>query len=85
MAWICVDSDGTELYTKRLKPHRSAHGYWADSLVIVNNSVTDTVRYLVEMPAGTIERFLKRKMTWKDEPVEVMDNYTKLVSLNKNI
>ena len=85
MAWICVDSDGTELFTKRKKPHRNAHGYWADTQIIVGNNITDTVRYLIEMPAGTIERLLKRKMTWEDEPVEVMDNYNKLVSLNKDI
>jgi hypothetical protein len=26
-----------------------------------------------------VEKLLKRKMTWEDEPVECMDNYNKIV------
>ena len=80
MAWICVDCDGTELFTKRKKPHRSCWGYWADTQIMVRDKLTDTVRFLIELPKGTIEKILKRKMTWDDEPVEVMEDYTKLIN-----
>ena len=79
MAWICVDCDGTEWFSPKKKPHRSAWGYWADTQVIVGDKVTDTVRNLKELPKGTIEKLLKRKMTWEDEPDECMDDYNKIV------
>lgn len=79
MAWICVDSDGTEWFSSKKKPHRTAWGYWADAQVVVGDEVIDTTRNLREMPKGTIEKLLKRKMTWEDEPVECMDDYNKIV------
>ena len=37
MAWLCVDCDGTEWFSKKIMPHRSAWGYWADAQVIVDD------------------------------------------------
>lgn len=71
MAWICVDCDGTEWLSKKIKPHRSAWGYWADAQVIMDGKITDTVRNLKELPKGTIEKLIGKTLTWTDAPYKI--------------
>ena len=73
MVWLCVDCDGTEWFSPKKKPHRSAWGYWADAQVIVGDNITDTVRNLKILPKGTIEKLIGKKLTWEDEPYKMED------------
>lgn len=70
MAWLCVDCDGTEWLSKK-KPYRSAWGCWADSHVIMDDLIIDTVRDLKELPKGTIEKLIGKTLTWADEPYKM--------------
>lgn len=61
MAWLAVDRDGTELCFHG-KPER------LKSRWVLNDQDTKEVHVL---PKGAIERFLGRKITWEDEPIEI--------------
>ena len=60
MAWIAVDEDGDE-FIYRSEPYRSQN-YW---------HMCDN--YFVELPKGSVEKLLGRKLYWKDEPVELKE------------
>lgn len=63
MAWLAVDRDGTELCF-HVKPVRfEGKGEW----VLNEQDMKDA--YV--LPKGAIERFLGRKVTWEDEPIEI--------------
>lgn len=65
MAWLAVDEDGCE-YIYNTKPYELG-GFWY-------NSVPDDKSielHFMELPNGTIEKLVGRKLTWKDEPVEL--------------
>lgn len=66
MAWLTVDGLGIE-WIFAAKPHRikdcqSWEIPYKDTYVL-----TDTI----ELPKGTIEKLIGRKLTWNDEPVKL--------------
>ncbi len=64
MAWVAVDKDGTEaIYSK--KPLRSER-IWLDR-PHPSTRVNDTMN----LPSGSIERLIGRRLTWEDDPVKL--------------
>ena len=61
MAWVAVDKDGSEwVYNDEPIKDRDSNVYlepfWGS----------------VELPSGSIEKLIGRKLTWEDEPVELI-------------
>lgn len=66
MAWLAVDEDGSEVMLLcDNRPHRMSTGWWAPS--DEDSIVNYDIHYLDD---GYIEKYLGRKLTWEDEPVE---------------
>lgn len=67
MSWLAVDESGAEVIYNR-KPARRHHspGAWGG----------DGMRQItwVLLPQGSIERLIGRRLTWKDEPVNLVEN-----------
>lgn len=62
MAWLAVDGDGAEsIYD--IEPIRDL---WGDKWDIRTD---DT--WWINLPNGTIEKIIGRKLTWEDNPVEI--------------
>ena len=60
MVWVAVDYNNTEcVFT--MKPSRSPYKTW---------SVTAYGNY-IELPKGSIEKLIGKKLTWNDEPVKL--------------
>lgn len=66
MSWLCVNKDGTEIISL-FQPVRDSDewnccsenaGGWYDN-------------YGIELPKGTIKKFIGRDLTWEDESVEI--------------
>jgi hypothetical protein len=62
-AWVAVDEDGRECiyYEKPIRKENS----WD----IENNS-----DIFCDIPCGNIEKLIGRKLTWEDEPVQLLEN-----------
>jgi len=60
MAWLAVDKDGDE-YIYESEPER-----YDDMFVC--SGYDDK---LFELPNGSIEKLIGKKLTWDDEPVEI--------------
>lgn len=66
MAYLAVDGDETE-WIYSVHPIRSSHKnskYW-----IPGDSTNSTAQ--IQLPKGSIEKLIGRKLTWKDKPVEI--------------
>ena len=84
--WVAVDKDGTEKISNsvfirrygqisvlwgliRVNYPKNKNKKWANAW---SNDTSDPLPfYGVEVPKGTIEKIIGRKLTWKDEPVEI--------------
>ena len=65
MAWVATDYNGTEaVFTN--EPERIIYG--TDFL---DNEWYDRHGMYVNLPSGSIEKLIGRKLTWEDEPVEL--------------
>ena len=64
--WLCIDKDGTELIFAS-KPIRdpNRNSYWTMCTV---HAPTEEV---IEIPKGTIQKIIGKKLTWKDEPYKL--------------
>lgn len=61
MAWVAVDKDGSELvYNDEPIKDRDRNVY------------LEPFGGSVELPSGSIEKLIGRKLTWEDEPVELI-------------
>ena len=60
MAWVAVDENGDE-FIYRSEPYR------------LQNYLYMCDNYFVELPKGSVEKLLGRKLSWKDEPVELKE------------
>ena len=83
-AWLAKEQDGKEVIFKH-KPHRRTWydkkgGQWSDEKTryVSNHDFWGTDRMVYEhpntriiLPKGTIEKMIGRKLTWKDEPVQI--------------
>lgn len=58
MAWVAVDKNGDE-YVWGDKPRRMGNEFWIHYQLIE------------QLPKGSIEKLINRKLTWEDEPVEL--------------
>lgn len=73
MAWVAVTKYGAEqIFRNRSMKYRS---FWVDfqeldiiSKVLEKDFDEDCS---IEIPSGTIEKIIGRKLTWEDEPVEI--------------
>lgn len=73
MAWVAVTKYGAEqIFRNRPMKYRS---FWVDfqeldiiSKVLEKDFDEDCS---IEIPSGTIEKIIGRKLTWEDEPVEI--------------
>jgi len=61
MAWLAVDKDGNE-YVFESKPEKGYHNWhvWEE-----------IDRDIVELPKGSIEKLIGKKLTWEDEPLKI--------------
>lgn len=57
MAWLAVDSDGTE-YIYGAQPSREGTRFMS-------------CFECIHTPKGSIKKLIGKKLTWKDEPVEL--------------
>lgn len=64
MAWVAVDFDGKE-YIYASEPERS------EECRCWQIDVWKTLLDIVELPKGSIKKFIGRELSWKDEPVEL--------------
>lgn len=60
MTWLAVDENGDENIFD-IEPVRA----WSKWDIPTNRS------WWIELPKGTIEKIIGRKLTWKDNPVEI--------------
>ena len=60
MAWLAVDKDGSECIYD-IKPQREKNKW---------DSATDR-SWFIDLPKGTVEKIVGRKITWEDEPIEI--------------
>lgn len=58
MAWLAVDKDNSE-YIYKERPTRYLDAYWYNDYGYV------------QIPYGSIERLIGRKLTWDDEPAKL--------------
>ena len=63
MAWLAVDKLGNE-YKFTIKPKR-----WDNGIIPVWSTMGRGNRK--DLPTGSIEKLIGRKLTWDDEPVEM--------------
>ena len=67
MAWVATDYNGTEaVFTN--EPERIIYG--TDFL---DNEWYDRHGMYVNLPSGSIEKLIGRKLTWEDEPVDLLN------------
>ena len=60
MAWVAVDLSGEESIFE-YEPERKKTAFWP------------TEGDFMCIPSGSIEKLIGRKLTWSDEPVELME------------
>lgn len=68
MAWLAEDGIGIE-WIFASKPYRNGglqswEPPYKDDYVLIDT---------IELPKGTIEKIIGRKLTWEDEPVELIE------------
>lgn len=64
MAWLVVDGDGNE-FIFEVKPKRSKEGE------IWQLPSRYSLRSLIYLKKGTIEKIIGKKITWEDEPIKI--------------
>lgn len=63
MAHVCVDKDNTEWICIGCPERDEAEGCWIHEIgYYVSN---------IELPKGSIEKLIGKKLTWEDEPLEI--------------
>ena len=62
MAWVCVNSFGTELIFET-EPHKAVYS-WRDDYGSCK---------CIEIPQGSIKKLIGRELSWSDEPVELKE------------
>lgn len=75
MAWVAVTKTGIETMFRNC-PMRY-RGFWIDEQEL--KLFNECFKYKheidedcsIELPSGTIERLINKKLTWEDDPVEI--------------
>lgn len=63
MAWLCVNSFGTELIFET-EPHKAVYS-WRDDYGSCK---------CIEILQGSIKKLIGRDLSWQDEPVELKED-----------
>jgi len=63
MAWVAVDKNGDE-FIYDVIPTRAENRKWYPSFTVSDG--------YVKLPKGSIKKLINIKITWKDEPVELL-------------
>lgn len=71
MAWLAVNKDGTEVVTPG-KPVRGWGSHWDFSEVVEIESEQGYMSVEIELPKGSVYKLTGKKLTWDDEPVELV-------------
>lgn len=64
MAWVCVNSCGTELIFET-EPHKVAYS-WRDN---------EGSCRCIALPKGSIKKLIGRNLSWEDDCVELKEEY----------
>jgi hypothetical protein len=64
MTWLVVDKDGAEIITSGDDPPKKQK-HWSENIWHISH-----YNEVFELPKGSIERLIGRKLTWDNEPVE---------------
>lgn len=66
MAYVAVDENGNEFLhdDKPIRARVKNNGYWIDNYL---ESV------YIDLPKGSIEKLIGKKLTWEDEPVKLKE------------
>lgn len=73
MAWLAVDSNGSETIFAE-KPIRSKCNVWFARVVFSINTDSETITNdssFIELPQGSIKKLIGRDLTWEDGQVEI--------------
>jgi len=70
MAWVAVDNNGNEKISMG-KPFRGWCSMWEYEEEVCIESEWGTVEMTIDIPIGTIEKIIGKKLTWEDDPVEI--------------
>ena len=70
MAWVAVDNNGDEKISSG-KPFRGWGRMWEYEEEVCIESEWGTVSTIIDIPIGTIEKIIGKKLTWEDDPVEL--------------
>ena len=70
MAWVAVDNNGNEKISMG-KPFRGWGSMWEYEEEVCIESEWGTVSTIIDIPIGTIEKIIGKKLTWKDDPIEL--------------
>ena len=70
MAWVAVDNNGNEKISMG-KPFRGWGSMWEYEEEVFIESECGTVEMIIDIPIGTIEKIIGKKLTWEDDPVEI--------------
>ena len=70
MAWVSVDNNGNDKISIG-KPFRGWGSMWEYEEEVCIESECGTVEMIIDIPIGTIEKIIGKKLTWEDDPVEI--------------
>jgi len=70
MPYVAVNKNGTEVIADELeRNHYMYKNEWSESMDISGSDWNNAV----ELPKGSIEKLIGRKLTWEDESVELKE------------
>lgn len=76
MAFVAVNKDNSEvLYDFKPVRERNFNEFWVAQYLIREGTVNIKPQE-IEVPKGTIEKLIGKKLTWEDEPVELKEKQT---------
>ena len=70
MAWLSVNENGNE----NISMGKTFIGWgrmWEYEEEVCIESEWGTVSTIIEIPIGTIEKIIGKKLTWEDDPIEI--------------
>lgn len=74
MAWVCVGYSGKEFIFNN-KPHRRIYEnvfQIDENDIFTHEWIDDKYCGCINLPKGTINKLIGRKLTWDNEPVELI-------------
>ena len=75
MSWVAVDKDGVENICSEWTHFERVDEIWV--------SADRFGEPLMELPRGSVEKLIGRKLTWEDEPVELKEEKEEVIDYKK--